>query len=654
MAKYSQEITNYPQEPNILYKEEKHNFHYTIFQEGVYPPDSNIKYTSGHRYKIPDKYEVQTTWGKGENQKTVKCKIDYINNIPIFYVYFGQNFENQVRSDKSASNAATLLHEISKNKAILLLINVINVEINVNNNYILNKHTRSALKPVNEASNSTLTKRAKNLSTQIQNYFQDQSKNYYNQNDILNLKSLKFSTNTKSYEIYFRNQDKENKKQKVQAIVQATDQSLISREAYRSLATIEHKLPHEYLISSEKIQINKEMEVVIPIKLINMQTTRVGIGFYEEPHIIDEEIVNQMVSAIGKAGCRSIKDILKYIVPKLNNDGVLNATCPIINLRISGDGRNVGRKVKQVMVTCAILDDRKNLHFPDKHFTTVLYPGNEDYDSLKNAMALFLKELHELKEFGLEINDIIWQFNFYFSSDWKFLCICLGFNGANSKHFCPWCETSKDERGRLETNWKMTKTMEQLNFDYTVYKGHQQVPLFNMIPLDHWLIDELHVMLRITDHLWNLMLNELREMDLFDDLARGVIVKEMDHIKVKFQFWKEKGKGSESWNYTSLMGEDKMKVLKEFNLGLLFSPSRAIKIRELWNKFSDLYNDLHNDNTNPDDFEKSAKEWLALFLLPSKGNWIVGEEIISGLYLPSFFLCRGGEKEPPTCIIFLS
>ncbi|GES94039.1 hypothetical protein GLOIN_2v1482032 [Rhizophagus clarus] len=431
-----------------------------------------------------------------------------------------------------------------------------------NNNYILNKHTKSALKPVNEASNSTLTKH------------------------------------------------KENKKQKVQAIVQATDQSLISREAYQSLATIEHKLPCEYLISSEKIQINKEMEVVIPIKLINMQTTRVDIGFYEEPHIIDEEIVNQMVSAIGKAGCRSIKDILKYIVLKLNNDGVLNATCSIINLRISGDGRNVGRKVKQVMVMCTILDDRKNLHFPNKHFTTVLYPGNEDYDSLKNAMALFLKELHELKEFGLEINDIIWQFNFYFSSDWKFLCICLGFNGANSKHFCPWCETSKDERGRLETNWKMTKTMEQLNFDYTVYKGHQQVPLFNKIPLDHWLIDELHV---IT---W-------------------CYCKEMDRIKVKFQFWKEKGKGSENWNYTSLMGEDKMKVLKEFNLGLLFSPSRAIKIRELWNKFSDLYNDLRNDNTNPDDFEKSAKEWLVLFLLPSKGNWIVGEEIISGLYLPS-------------------
>ncbi|RIA89127.1 hypothetical protein C1645_825313 [Glomus cerebriforme] len=128
------------------------------------------------------------------------------------------------------------------------------------------------------------------------------------------------------------------------------------------------------------------------------EITRTDIGFYKEPDIINEEIVNQVVSAIGKARYRSIniKDILKYIVFKLINNGILNITYPIINLRILENGRNVGN---------------------------------------------------------------------------------------------------------LETNWKITKTMEQLNSDYTAYKGHQQIPLFNMISLDHWLVDELHIMLRITDHL---------------------------------------------------------------------------------------------------------------------------------------------------------
>lgn len=114
MARYPLEITKYPQESNILYIEEKHKFHYTILQEGVYPSEPDIKYTSSHRYKIPDNYKIKTTWGKDRNQKTVKCSINYINNKPVFCVYYGQNFENKVESDKTASNAATLLHNVSK------------------------------------------------------------------------------------------------------------------------------------------------------------------------------------------------------------------------------------------------------------------------------------------------------------------------------------------------------------------------------------------------------------------------------------------------------------------------------------------------------------------------------------------------------------
>ena len=90
----------------------------------------------------------------------------------------------------------------------------------------------------------------------------------------------------------------------------------------------------------------------------------------------------------------------------------------------------------------------------------------------------------------------------------------------------------------------------------------------------------------------------------------------MNHIQVKFQFWKEKG--SESWNHTSLMGKDKLKVLKNFNLELLFLTPCATKIRELQDKFSDLYDNLRKDNTDPNDFEKAAKEWLTLFLSPSR------------------------------------
>jgi len=122
----------------------------------------------------------------------------------------------------------------------------------------------------------------------------------------------------------------------------------------------------------------------------------------------------------------------------------------------------------------------------------------------------------------------------------------------------------------------MDKKMEKINESLSTYPGHNKKPLFAMIPLDRWVPDELHIMLRIWDRLWSLVLAELRESDQFDDVCRDEIIREMDRIGVRFQFWKEHNNGD--WNYTSLMGEDKLKVLRNFNLERILPLSRAKKI----------------------------------------------------------------------------
>ena len=139
----------------------------------------------------------------------------------------------------------------------------------------------------------------------------------------------------------------------------------------------------------------------------------------------------------------------------------------------------------------------------------------------------------------MELDNITWTVNLYFSSDWKFLCICLSFNRANSHYYCFWCNTNKDKREDLNRKWTINKLMDQLNINFTIYNGYKNFLLFNIIPLDHWLIDELYVMLRITNQLWTLILNELQDEALFNDLAHKIIVEEMNCITVWFQFWKE-------------------------------------------------------------------------------------------------------------------
>ena len=55
----------------------------------------------------------------------------------------------------------------------------------------------------------------------------------------------------------------------------------------------------------------------------------------------NEKIINQITNAIGKIGYRSIRNILKYIVPALINYDIFDSKNPIINLRISGNRRNI-------------------------------------------------------------------------------------------------------------------------------------------------------------------------------------------------------------------------------------------------------------------------------------------------------------------------
>jgi len=128
-----------------------------------------------------------------------------------------------------------------------------------------------------------------------------------------------------------------------------------------------------------------------------------------------------------------------------------------------------------------------------------------------------------------------------------------------------------------DLNWYISKEMEIIKSNYQAYAGHKYAPIFTMIPLTHWIPDELHLMLRITDRLWSLMLEETQYQR--NEKIREKIKDEMSRIRVHFEFWKSQG--PDNWNYTSLTGEDKMKVLKNFNIESVLPKSRSNLIREL-------------------------------------------------------------------------
>ena len=72
---------------------------------------------------------------------------------------------------------------------------------------------------------------------------------------------------------------------------------------------------------------------------------------------------------IGNGVYRSIQTLLKVLISVWKNTSppILNQG-DTINLKIGGDGQNVGRKQKHVMITFCILNEKKEVLKPDHQY----------------------------------------------------------------------------------------------------------------------------------------------------------------------------------------------------------------------------------------------------------------------------------------------
>ncbi|CAB4466652.1 unnamed protein product [Rhizophagus irregularis] len=84
-----------------------------------YPQTNNILYTDGKR----NHYCVETTWGRANNKRTVRCFINYVERKPLFKILYGVNFSEEVQSNMSSIAVvnATLKKLFPNNEKSLIL-----------------------------------------------------------------------------------------------------------------------------------------------------------------------------------------------------------------------------------------------------------------------------------------------------------------------------------------------------------------------------------------------------------------------------------------------------------------------------------------------------------------------------------------------------
>ena len=125
------------------------------------------------------------------------------------------------------------------------------------------------------------------------------------------------------------------------------------------------------------------------------------------------------------------------------------------------------------------------------------------------------------------LNGTEYTIEWFLGADLKFLALCTGVGAANSKYACIWCKFPAEDRHNITMKWsvndvtKGARTIDEIKLLSALPKirstdekhGCKNQPLFPFIPIDHTIPDILHLFLRISDVLINLLILGLRTHD---------------------------------------------------------------------------------------------------------------------------------------------
>ena len=215
-------------------------------------------------------------------------------------------------------------------------------------------------------------------------------------------------------------------------------------------------------------------------------------------------------------------------------------------------------------------------------------------------------------------------------------------DSATSEYSCIWCKCPSKEQYNPEKRWSLSdnahgaRTTEE---NLTLATGTRKKfnvsypPLFRSIPLENVVTDNLHLFLRVSDVLIDLLILELKRQDAIDKVRSfsNFDINRYRHIDgyqtfvtslgiPGFQFYV--GRTSNKLKCRSLTGPEKLKVFRSINISELLpslGDSTVHRIQQLWNDFLGLHGTFCKrpnqiTSTGIEDFDKQAREWGKLFI----------------------------------------
>ena len=341
---------------------------------------------------------------------------------------------------------------------------------------------------------------------------------------------------------------------------------------------------------------------------------------------------------------QSLKNRLEIRIRRLVQ--ISDSTAPFlqnktVQVKLSGDGTKIGKRLHVVAFTFTLLEEDQAGSAAGNHILAV-FKQPESYSCLKLALADIIAEVKELEK--IQVDDTTFRITYYMGGDWKFLAMVTGIDSASSDYACIWCHCKKDERGDIQREWSLSekdkgaRTIDE-NVELVKHPRSRKTfnvsnePLFPNIPLANVVIDNLHLFLRTSDVLIDLLIVELRRQDAIEKVKKfsNSDLTRYKHIQLfqtfvsslgipGFEFYI--GRSSKELKCRSLTGPEKLKLFRNISIRNLlptFTPTNCRQIQNLWDELLNLNMTISKPAKDLSsrviaEFERRARQWGEKFV----------------------------------------
>ena len=268
---------------------------------------------------------------------------------------------------------------------------------------------------------------------------------------------------------------------------------------------------------------------------------------------------------------------LKCFIRKNTENGF--NTPNTIRIKLTADGTRIARAFNVVNIAFTILDEGRKAQSVLGNYSVAILKVEESYNELALGLQDICSEAKDLEV--ITVKDKVYNIKFYLGGDLKFLAIACGIDAANAEYACVWCKCPKGMRSDMKQEWSLTdpkkgaRTIDEITEKSVLGKKNKNrfncshVPLFPFVPIEQVVIDTLHMFLRISDILTNLLIRDLRIQDGLNKTADTTNLKKYETFlnevcKIRFKW--NTDRESKELKYRDLTGPEKVRLFKNINI----------------------------------------------------------------------------------------